>query len=80
MPVIFRYRGIRILFFSNEGNPREPVHVHAQRADSLAKIWVKPSVQVAASYGFGSAELKELATVIEDNAEMIERAWHDYFG
>ena len=80
MPVIFRYRGIRIFFFSNEGDPREPVHVHAQRAECLAKIWAKPTVQVAASYGFSSAELKELAAVIEDNAEMIERAWHDYFG
>ena len=80
MPVIFRHRGIRIFFFSNEGDPREPVHVHAQRGECLAKIWLKPSVQVAASYGFDSAELKELAGVIEDNAALIERAWNDYFG
>jgi hypothetical protein len=29
MPVVFRYRGFRFFFYSNEGNPREPVHIHA---------------------------------------------------
>jgi hypothetical protein len=24
MPVIFRYKGFRFFFYSNEGNPREP--------------------------------------------------------
>ena len=80
MPVIFRHRGIRIFFFSNEGDPREPMHVHAQRGDCLAKVWLKPAVQVTSSYGFNSTELKELTTVIEDNAALIERAWNDYFG
>ena len=28
MPVVFRYKGFRFFFYSNEGNPREPVHVH----------------------------------------------------
>jgi Domain of unknown function (DUF4160) len=80
MPVIFRHRGIRVFFFSNEGDPREAVHVHAQRADCLAKIWLKPSVLVAESYGFNSAELKDLVSVIEDNAELIERGWNEHFG
>ena len=80
MPVILRHRGIRIFFFSNEGDPREPMHVHAQRGDCLAKIWLKPAMRVATSYGFNSTELKELTTVIEDNAALIERAWNDYFG
>ncbi|MGF6267191.1 hypothetical protein OKW49_008185 [Paraburkholderia youngii] len=30
MPVVFRYNGIRFFFYSNEGDPREPVHIHAQ--------------------------------------------------
>jgi len=79
MPVIFRHRGIRVFFFSNEGEPREPIHVHAQRGDSLAKIWLKPMVLVAHSYGFSSGELKELLRAVEGNEELIEKAWHDYF-
>ncbi len=31
MPVVFRWEGIRFYFFSNEGDPREPVHIHADR-------------------------------------------------
>ncbi len=38
MPVVFRAAGIRFHFFSNEGDPREPVHIHARRADAEAKI------------------------------------------
>jgi hypothetical protein len=28
MPNIFQLEGYRFFFFSNEGNPREPVHEH----------------------------------------------------
>lgn len=38
MPVVFRFNGIRFHFFSNECDPREPLHIHAQRAECLAKI------------------------------------------
>jgi hypothetical protein len=24
MPVVFRYKGVRFFFYSNEGSPREP--------------------------------------------------------
>jgi hypothetical protein len=29
MPVVFRHRGFRFFCYSNEGSPREPVHIHA---------------------------------------------------
>ena len=80
MPVIFRHRGIRVFFYSNEGDPREPVHVHAQRGECLAKIWVHPAAAVAESYGFSSSELKDLISAVEQNADLIERSWNDYFG
>jgi hypothetical protein len=42
MPVILRYKGYTFFFFSNEGNPREPLHVHVRRAGVAAKFWVEP--------------------------------------
>ena len=30
MPVVFREGGLRYFFFSNEGDPREAVHVHVK--------------------------------------------------
>jgi hypothetical protein len=35
---------------------------------------------VSSSHGFDAATLRELAEVAEANSELIERAWHDYFG
>lgn len=80
MPVILRYKGYRIFFFSNEGNPREPLHVHVRKSGASAKFWMSPQVGVAESYGLSSQELSELADVINDNRQLIERAWYEFFG
>lgn len=80
MPVIFRYKGLRFFFYSNEGNPREPIHVHVRGGDCEAKFWLKPMVRVADSDGFDSRNLRELALVIEEKIELIERHWHEHFG
>lgn len=80
MPVVFRYKSFRFFFYSNEGDPREPVHVHVRSGGDEAKFWLKPQVRVATSYGFDAATLRELAEVAQANSEMIEKAWHDYFG
>lgn len=80
MPVVFRYKGFRFFFYSNEGNPQEPLHVHVRGAGSEAKLWLHPQVRVAASRGFDSGTLHELVEAARANRELIERAWHDYFG
>jgi hypothetical protein len=33
MPVVFRYRGFTFFFYSNEGTPRAPVHIHVEKGD-----------------------------------------------
>jgi hypothetical protein len=80
MPVVFRYNGVRFFFYSNEGNPREPVHIHAQLGDAEAKFWLRPDVTVAESYGFDRRMLAELTTVVLENRDLIERRWHEHFG
>jgi len=80
MPVVFRYKGFRFFFYSNEGNPREPVHVHVRSGAGEAKFWLKPQVRVANSVGLDAATLRELAAVVQDNIELIEEVWHGYFG
>ena len=79
MPVIFRYKGIRFFFYSNEGDPREPIHVHLEGADGDAKFWVQPSVTLVESHGFDARALREFKRVIEDNEDLIERAWNEHF-
>jgi hypothetical protein len=79
MPVVFRYGGFRFFFFSNEGDPREPGHVHVRKGSASAKFWLTPEVRVARSDGFDARILRELVGVVEENKELIERSWNEYF-
>lgn len=79
MPVIFRYKGYRFFFYSNEGSPREPVHVHVRGSGGEAKFWLQPLVQLDNSNGFDARTLRELAETVEQNAAVIERTWNEYF-
>ena len=40
MPAVFRQNGYRFLFYANEGNPREPAHIHVLRDGIDAKFWL----------------------------------------
>ena len=79
MPVVFRYQGYRFHFFSNEGDPREPLHIHVTRDGADAKFWLQPDVNVAYNKGFNARTLALLSRVIADRREEIERAWHEHF-
>ena len=79
MPVIFREGGFRFFFYSNEGSPREPVHVHVENGDIEAKFWLKPEVRVAYNDGYDARTLRELLEVVERNTDRIERAWNEFF-
>jgi hypothetical protein len=79
MPVVFRYKGFRFFFYSNEGSPREPLHIHVRGNSCEAKFWLKPLVRVADSDGFDSRTLRELTEVVEQNAALIERSWNEHF-
>lgn len=79
MPVVLRYKGFRFFFYSNEGSPREPVHVHVRSGAGEAKLWLEPRVRVTASFGLDAATLRELVQVAESHRELIERSWHEYF-
>ncbi len=80
MPIILRYKGYKIYFFSNEGDPREPIHVHVRQGGAQAKFWLEPQVSVAKSFAMTAAELRDLTRVIEDNRTLIERSWYEFFG
>jgi len=79
MPTILRYKGYRFFFFSNEGDPKEPLHIHVRKDKRVAKFWLEPAVSLAESYRMKSHELSELQKVVEKNVKMIKRAWYEYF-
>jgi hypothetical protein len=80
MPVVFRRDGLRYFFYSNEGMPREPRHVHVQGGGRDAKIWLEPEILIEDSYGFNSRELLRILAVVQENRDDLLRAWDDHFG
>ena len=79
MPVIFRYRGFKFFFYSNEGTPREQAHVHVEMDDTEAKFWLRPEVRIAYNDGFDARTLRVLLDIVESNRDRIERAWNEFF-
>jgi hypothetical protein len=76
MPTVLRSGPYRLYFFSHE--PDEPPHVHVDRDDASAKLWLGP-VAVARNYGFSAVELRGVQRLVEDNERSLERAWHEHF-
>jgi|HubBroStandDraft_1064217.scaffolds.fasta_scaffold154138_3 hypothetical protein len=80
MPTVFRERGFRFFFYSNEGSPREPIHIHVEKDDIEAKFWLNPGVRVAYNEGYDARTLRELLAIVLRNRLRIEGAWNEYFG
>ena len=79
MPTIFHERGFRFFFYSNEGSPREPVHIHVEKDDLEAKFWLNPEVRVAYNGGYDRRTMRDLLWMVTANRDRIERAWNEFF-
>ena len=77
MPTIFRYKGFRFHFYSNEWH--EPLHVHIRWAEDSCKFWLSP-VPLAYNDGMTSAEVRELQQVVVEHRDEFQEKWHEYFG
>ncbi len=77
MPTVLRAGGYRFYFFSHE--PNEPPHVHVDKGDSSAKVWVE-SGDLARNHGFAAHELRGILALVSEHREQLLEAWHGYFG
>src|SRR5687768_17955327 len=59
---------------SNEGEPREPIHIHVRKAERIAKFWVEPSVSLAEAYELTSTELDRKSTRLNSSHGYISYA------
>jgi hypothetical protein len=80
MPVLLRQGPYKFFFYSNEGDPREPIHVHVRSPQGEAKIWLEPAIGIAHSHGFNARDLSAIMKIVIDNNDALKRAWRDYFG
>ncbi len=77
MPTILREGPYRFFFYSSDGN--EPVHVHVERENKIAKVWLDP-VRVCNNFGFNRSELYKILKLVEQYEEKIKEVWHEFFG
>ncbi len=76
-PTIIKQGSYRFFFYS--GDKYEPVHVHVERDNCVAKFWIDP-ILLHSSHGFRRNELIKIEKIIKVNEEKIKEAWYDYFG
>ena len=76
MPTVFLSGPYRFFFYAGDRN--EPVHVHVERDDSIAKFWIEP-IRLQKSRGFRSQELKRIRRIIEEKQANIVEFWNEYF-
>lgn len=76
MPELFRMFGIRFFFFSNE---HLPIHVHVRNADGTARFEIKP-LKLIENKGLKQKDIYLAESIIEENADLIEQKWNEYFG
>ena len=85
MPQIFKIGAYTIFFWSNEGDPLEPVHVHvAERASSNAtKIWITSTGRCYLCHNNSRIPdriLRDIMRVIEARSSEVIEKWTTYFG
>ncbi len=76
MPTVHREGPYRFFFYS--ADRQEPPHVHVERDASRAKFWLDP-VRLARSGGFGPAELQQIERLVTARAQLLLKAWNEYF-
>jgi hypothetical protein len=79
MPKVFDWGGYRFHFFANEGDPREPVHIHISRAGAKAKFWLYPHVELAYNRGYDARTIKKIEEIVTEQRGDIEDKWNEFF-
>ena len=74
--MVLRVGSYRFYFFSHE--PNEPPHVHIDRDEATAKVWLE-SLELARSRGFRPKEINVILNLVADHRTELLEAWHDYF-
>ena len=77
LPTVLRAGPYRLFFYSADRD--EPAHVHVEREEAKAKFWLEP-VRLETSRGFGRAEIVRIERLVAENAALLLRLWHEYFG
>ncbi len=75
MPTLLRWKGYRFFF---AGDALEPPHVHVQKEDCHAKLWLD-LVALAKNSGLSPHDLREIQRAVTQHATEFLEKWHETF-
>ena len=75
-PTVFREKGYRFYFLSNE---EDRIHIHVECEDGEAKFWIEPIISLATYYKLNSRKLNEIRRIVEDHKDEIIKEWKIHF-
>ncbi len=81
MPTILLIQGWRFFFYTNEGD--EPIHIHARKAETECKYWLRPDlyeIEEAWSHNLTPRLRREVRKIIFDHFDLIVTEWEKSFG
>ncbi len=73
MPTALRIGSYRFYFFSYDCV--EPRHMHVDRENMSAKIWLDPVVSLAENHGYSRRELRDIEQMATENMEKLRNEW-----
>ena len=76
MPTVLRSGPYRLFFYA--GDRDEPPHVHVERDNCEAKLWLDP-VRFARSNGFAASEINKIEKLIVENQQDLLESWDEFF-
>ncbi|MCD7746236.1 MAG: DUF4160 domain-containing protein [Lachnospiraceae bacterium] len=85
MPQIFKIGAYLIYFWSNEGEPLEPIHVHVAEgypSENSTKIWITKSGKCLLCNNnsrIPGRKLRDIMDIVEARHFEIEKKWLTYF-
>ena len=76
MPTVLRSGPYRFFFYAGEQD--EPPHVHVERDNCEAKLWLDP-VRLVRSHGFAASEISTVEKLIVENQQHLLDSWNEFF-
>ena len=86
VPSLFHISGYSIYFWTNEGRPIEPIHVHVAKGrptPNATKIWISKDgkcVLCNNNSNVSDSDLSKIMKSVETNIEFVEAEWQAIFG
>lgn len=69
--------GFDFFFYSMEEARK---HIHVEKGENVAKIWLEPTIEIAYNHGFTSREIKFIIQTIIEHERVIKDKWNNHFG